>query len=43
MESIPSPEKPVLEKQVCGFEDEFSLSAGSCCDEVVAVPEAKAE
>jgi hypothetical protein len=26
-------ETPVLEKEVCGFEDEFTLSAGSCCDD----------
>jgi hypothetical protein len=24
---------PPMEKQVCGWEDEFTLSAGSCCDE----------
>ncbi len=22
-----------FEKEVCGFEDEFTLSAGSCCDD----------
>jgi len=26
-------ETPAFEKQICGFEDEFTLSAGSCCDD----------
>jgi hypothetical protein len=34
-------ETKTFEKQVCGFEDEFSLSAGSCCDDGGASPAPK--
>jgi hypothetical protein len=33
MEPLPIKDPPALEKQVCGFEDDFTLSAGSCCDD----------